>query len=501
MRRAFFLALCALFSDTAAVLHPAWRMPGHDAARSSLSAFNGPLRGAAFKWVQHLSISPDDESIVIDGGGNLYVYGNYDRIFAFNGSTGILNHTFALPTCSDVPTIGDDGVLYFISSDPLHGCSGYDWGDPEFFAAVDSGSGALLWSVANTSLATRSPIVLHLGINAVVERIYFSQLIFNYGGDSIFQFLAIDNDNPSNPIPLLHFNAPTPTQQPSFDLAATEMMSSNEAFLAISVSVTSSEEQSSTLIGVQLFGYENAAQIIWTRNNVGNNVGLICLSRTQVYCSIAGETVTALDVFTGNTLWSLPISSYFCSIGFINSAEETVFCVADGSLNAIFGASGIVRWSYPVMDTILYTPSVGADGTVYFFSGLALYALNGRTGNKLWSFVVSDEPMQAGPISIGEDGTLFALFQHLSDGDHILLAIEDIPDSPSPDVPTPTPPPSSSAILAVAFTSLALSAAALTVSCAPRLAHLWKLLFNAPPTTFKANGEDGDGLLVNAYIN
>ena len=266
------------------------------------------------------------------------------------------------------------------------------------------------------------------------------------------------------------------------------MTSANEAILIIS-------SNPSTLMGVQLFGDENSAQIVWQRTDVV--VYGISLSRAIAYCTNENY-LTAIDVSTGNTLWTSPISwSSSCSIGFLNTAEETVFYISDISVQAVFGAKGTVRWSFPLTDSVLNTLTVGADGTIYFLSGSHLFALNGRTGSELWSFRILEESFGASPISIGDDGTLFFSIQRDSDSHILLLAIEDIPD---PLAPALTPPPSSSPTLALAIASFVLSAAALAVSCAPRLAHLWTLLV-APPPTFKANGEVGEGLLGSAYVN
>jgi outer membrane protein assembly factor BamB len=52
------------------------------------------------------------------------------------------------------------------------------------------------------------------------------------------------------------------------------------------------------------------------------------------------------------------------------------------------------------------SPAIGSDGTVYVGSGdKKLYAINGKTGGKLWEFETGDE-VYSSP-AIGSDGTVY----------------------------------------------------------------------------------------------
>ena len=204
-------AWCAGFFAASTVAQPvAWRMPGHDAARTSQSQVNGPLRGAAFKWVQDIFQLNLDTSSILIYGSNLYSMGEFNNIvYAFNSSSGSLTRTYAYKTCSGLPTIGDGGVLFYLSSGPAFGCGGQVWGNPDFFAAVDTESGELLWSISNSTLATSS-FVLHLGATAIEEKIFltrYNTADYSPTGYILLQICVIDNDNPSSsPISLLQFS-------------------------------------------------------------------------------------------------------------------------------------------------------------------------------------------------------------------------------------------------------------------------------------------------------
>ena len=53
------------------------------------------------------------------------------------------------------------------------------------------------------------------------------------------------------------------------------------------------------------------------------------------------------------------------------------------------------------------SPAIGSDGTVYVGSeDKKLYAINGKTGKKLWEFVTGGDVFISSP-AIGSDGTVY----------------------------------------------------------------------------------------------
>ena len=78
------------------------------------------------------------------------------------------------------------------------------------------------------------------------------------------------------------------------------------------------------------------------------------------------------------------------------------------SLYAVDGATGTAKWAFHTDEAIQGSPSVAADGTVYFGSNDSkIYALHGATGDKLWEFKTGYW-VKSGP-AIGPDGTVFVL--------------------------------------------------------------------------------------------
>ena len=78
----------------------------------------------------------------------------------------------------------------------------------------------------------------------------------------------------------------------------------------------------------------------------------------------------------------------------------------DNKLYAINGKTGVKLWEFETGGFVRSSPAIGSDGKVYVGSwDLKLYALNGKTGEKLWEFAtgsfVSSSP------AIGSDGTVY----------------------------------------------------------------------------------------------
>ena len=56
------------------------------------------------------------------------------------------------------------------------------------------------------------------------------------------------------------------------------------------------------------------------------------------------------------------------------------------------------------------SPAIGSDGTVYFGGERKLYAINGKTGRKLWEFETG-EGLLSDP-AIAADGTVYVGSEH-----------------------------------------------------------------------------------------
>ena len=80
----------------------------------------------------------------------------------------------------------------------------------------------------------------------------------------------------------------------------------------------------------------------------------------------------------------------------------------DGKLYAINGRSGVKLWEFKTGFPVFDSPAIGADGTVYVGSR-KLYAINGQSGVKLWEFETESDPIGgvASSLTIGSDGTVY----------------------------------------------------------------------------------------------
>ena len=68
---------------------------------------------------------------------------------------------------------------------------------------------------------------------------------------------------------------------------------------------------------------------------------------------------------------------------------------------------GTVLWEFETGDDVFSSPAIGSDGTVYVGShDNKLYALNGKSGVKLWELKTGDKVSTSSP-AIGSDGTVY----------------------------------------------------------------------------------------------
>jgi len=77
----------------------------------------------------------------------------------------------------------------------------------------------------------------------------------------------------------------------------------------------------------------------------------------------------------------------------------------DNKLYAINGKSGVKLWEFETGGWVTSSPAIGPDGTVYVGSGFKLYAINGKSGVKLWEFETGDSVVSS--PAIGSDGTVY----------------------------------------------------------------------------------------------
>ena len=80
---------------------------------------------------------------------------------------------------------------------------------------------------------------------------------------------------------------------------------------------------------------------------------------------------------------------------------------SDKKVYAVNGTTGVKKWEFTTGAPVQSTPSIGADGTVYFGSGdKKVYAVDGASGNKKWEFQTRGPIILSSP-AIGSDGTIY----------------------------------------------------------------------------------------------
>ena len=95
--------------------------------------------------------------------------------------------------------------------------------------------------------------------------------------------------------------------------------------------------------------------------------------------NVIQESANAIWIFnTHNTVLSSPV------IG----ADDTVYVGSNsGKVYALNGKTGAEKWEFETGDDVAPSPAIGSDGTVYVGSlDKKVYALDGNTGVKKWEF-------------------------------------------------------------------------------------------------------------------
>jgi len=78
----------------------------------------------------------------------------------------------------------------------------------------------------------------------------------------------------------------------------------------------------------------------------------------------------------------------------------------DNKLYAINGKSGVKLWEFQMGKFVRSSPAIGSDGTVYVGSpDNKFYALSGKSGVKLWEFETGSTVISS--PAIGSDGTVY----------------------------------------------------------------------------------------------
>ena len=151
---------------------------------------------------------------------------------------------------------------------------------------------------------------------------------------------------------------------------------------------------------------------------VGEDVPSRPVFRAGTLYVTAGTKVYALDAATGAERWRFEAPVVLFTPPTLDDSATPAVYVADylGTLYALDGASGRVRWQGRTASRQGAEPVVVADGAALIASGETLYAFETAGGRELWRYAARGEVVGAPAVA---DGLV-----HLGSRDHSLHTLE-----------------------------------------------------------------------------
>jgi outer membrane protein assembly factor BamB len=167
--------------------------------------------------------------------------------------------------------------------------------------------------------------------------------------------------------------------------------------------------------GVKLWNYTDAHPV--------NNVPVMVDSTVYVSFGLS-NILRALNVYTGDVLWTFSAPPGSSLSGVAVSAGGTIYFGACNSLYALANTGGLLL-NVTVGGCVGSPPIIGSDNIVYFGANdNRVYAMHGISGVILWSYTTAG-PVFATPV-IGVDGWLY-----VTSNDRWVYALAT-PPSPTP---------------------------------------------------------------------
>jgi outer membrane protein assembly factor BamB/predicted small lipoprotein YifL len=162
--------------------------------------------------------------------------------------------------------------------------------------------------------------------------------------------------------------------------------------------------------GVKLWEFETGG-IVVSSPAIGSDGTVYVGSWDKKLYAINGKSGVKLWEFeTGSAIgYSSPAIGSLSLDGidtvYVGSRDNKPF-IPMGTLYAINGKSGVKLWEFETGGGVYSSPAIGSDGTVYVGSlDTKLYAINGKSGVKLWEFETRGSVFSS-PV-IGSDGTVY----------------------------------------------------------------------------------------------
>jgi outer membrane protein assembly factor BamB len=357
--------------------------------------------------------------------------GSYDnKVYALNGATGAKKWEFLTGNAvSSSPAIGSDGTVYVGSQ------------DSKVYAIASDSMGLMAspwprYRSMNNSQGQTAPYILiqpktegvavAIGKRAALEATVISQMPVT------LQWSKNGNDLARATNSILEILSVTLLDEGYYQLTATlaDGRSVSTVFL-IAVSVPEIvrqpqggqfQETTNVVLYVEAKGYLLTYQ--WRRDGLDlpsatNSV----LNLSVLRMSDGGQyTVTVSNPFgsvisqsarivinrlpVGNKYWEFLTGSTVISSPAIGSDGTVYVGSYDNKVYALNGATGAKKWEFLTGNQVRFSPAIGSDGTVYVGSlDDKVYALNGATGAKKWEFLTGSAVISS--PAIGFDGTVY----------------------------------------------------------------------------------------------
>jgi len=135
--------------------------------------------------------------------------------------------------------------------------------------------------------------------------------------------------------------------------------------------------------------------------------GTPAIENGVVYIPTYSNKLYAVELATGKLKWTSPFKAGDTLVGgVLASAGKVYFGSSDGSVYAVDGETGGKDWSFSTGDEVWSTPVL--SGTTLFITSLdgRLYALDSASGEELWSYETA-AGVAATPVLGDADGLIY----------------------------------------------------------------------------------------------
>ena len=164
-------------------------------------------------------------------------------------------------------------------------------------------------------------------------------------------------------------------------------------------------DQSNTRVASSAIDASNVGrlEVAWTRDvgattRYGSFASMPIIAGGRVYLQDLGSNVSAVDLATGDTLWTRTYDEPVIGPNGLNLRNGTLYGVTASSVFALDAANGTERWR---RQPVTGAPLTGAPqvvggrvyaGTITRAGGGLVFALSARTGDTLWTFNTLKNP-------------------------------------------------------------------------------------------------------------